>query len=263
MRFRRKIETMGLAMFDPRGRVFGGAWAPPGKGGGAPSMGSKKAMNEQQQVAPPAPDVIEPVIGYRIWRVSTDGKLFSPYYFKARRKRGLPENITSLDKNLTSIELYELENPWGVNATATCTPSFIGSLGVHTTPAPFEPCGCGLYAYYDCETATVKEQHMWLGRASQRPLSLFAGMVMGVVSAWGVIHAHEQGFRAQHMRISALHPVSFSEGAEPGMESAREWAHSHNIPWIRHRHDLAGYGRLIGETLPVHLRGVQDEEEFD
>ena len=71
-----------------------------------------------------APDLIEPVIGYRAWRLR-DGELFSPY----------------------------VEVAWsGGPLRAECLRDrvqFRPGGGPHAEPAPLPECACGIYAYFE------------------------------------------------------------------------------------------------------------------
>ena len=68
-----------------------------------------------------APDLVEPVIGYRLWRLG-DGALWSPYV-EERWERGVH--------------------------TAVCR----AERGEHLEPAPAHECSCGIHAWYEpCPT---------------------------------------------------------------------------------------------------------------
>lgn len=113
-----------------------------------------------------APDLIEPVVAFRSWRV-VDGRLRSVY---------LPHFWTERD------------------ATARCLHSQAPDAGAPRSAAPGHEapdrgCTCGIYAYYrpDLNFPTVDHQG-----------------VAGIVSLWGAIEVHDEGMRAQHARIEAL-----------------------------------------------------------
>ena len=70
----------------------------------------------------PAPDLVQPVIGYRLWRLGDDDALYSPYV-EERWQRGVH--------------------------TATCR----AERADHDEPAPGPDCSCGLHAWYEpCPT---------------------------------------------------------------------------------------------------------------
>jgi hypothetical protein len=74
-------------------------------------------MTVDSRLASPAPDLIQPVVGYRLWRLGRDG-LWSPY----------------------------VEDRWtrGVH-TAVCR----AQAPVHDDAAPGHDCSCGIYAWYE------------------------------------------------------------------------------------------------------------------
>lgn len=55
--------------------------------------------------------------------------------------------------------------------------------------SPHESCQCGIYAYY------TPGPHSWFGEAY---------WCEGVVSTWGRLVVHGDGFRAEHARVEAL-----------------------------------------------------------
>ena len=55
--------------------------------------------------------------------------------------------------------------------------------------SPHEHCQCGIYAYH------VPGPRSWFGEAY---------WCEGVLSAWGRIVVHDDGFRAEHARVEAL-----------------------------------------------------------
>jgi hypothetical protein len=70
---------------------------------------------------PVAPDLVQPVIGYRLWRLD-DEALWSPYV-EERWERGVHEAVCRADR------------------------------GDHTEPAPAHDCSCGIHAWYEpCPT---------------------------------------------------------------------------------------------------------------
>lgn len=112
-----------------------------------------------------APDFIEPLIGYRGWRLEDDGALM-PW------------------------SLYRV-GPWepGVN-TARCELHRVVSgrrAARHHPPAP--DCMCGLYA---------------LAAADDRRLHGADDQIVGAIAAWGDIELHRTGFRAEHAAVVAL-----------------------------------------------------------
>jgi hypothetical protein len=113
-----------------------------------------------------APDLIEPIVAFRSWRV-VDGRLRSVY---------LPTFWTER-KMTASCLCSESPDP---DAARTARDGH----GV-----PDRGCTCGIYAYYlpDMNFPTVDHQG-----------------VTGIVTVWGAIEVHDQGMRAEHARVEAL-----------------------------------------------------------
>jgi hypothetical protein len=113
-----------------------------------------------------APDLIEPVVAFRSWRV-VDGRLRSVY---------LPHFWTGRE---TTARCMHAQAP-DAGAPRSAAPGH---------EAPDRGCTCGVYAYYrpDVNFPTVDHQG-----------------VAGIVTLWGAIEVHDEGMRAQHARIEAL-----------------------------------------------------------
>jgi hypothetical protein len=122
---------------------------------------------EQQDRELHAPDLIEPVVGFREWRIR-DGQLVSPY----------------------------VDLPWEAGPLrATCLPRSDrvrvarGATG-HREPAPAPQCACGIYAYFEPYRREWSPAYGWL--------------VAGAVILWGRIEVHRGGMRAEYARAAAL-----------------------------------------------------------
>jgi hypothetical protein len=113
-----------------------------------------------------APDLIEPIVAFRSWRV-VDGRLRSVY---------LPTFWT--ERQITARCMYA-DSP-DADAPRSAAPGH----GV-----PDRGCTCGIYAYYapDLNFPTVDHQG-----------------VAGIVSLWGAIEVHDEGMRGEHARVEAL-----------------------------------------------------------
>jgi hypothetical protein len=119
----------------------------------------------RQDEMSPAPDLIEPIVAFRSWRVVED-ELRSVY---------LPEAWTG--REMSARCLHHL------------APDADGLRVPVDHAAPDRGCTCGIYAYYspDLNFPTVDHQG-----------------VAGIVSVWGAIEVHEAGMRAERARIEAL-----------------------------------------------------------
>jgi hypothetical protein len=113
-----------------------------------------------------APDLIEPIVAFRSWRV-VDGGLRSVY---------LPE--------------FWAEREITARCLRHAAPDADGSeRAVADHAAPARGCTCGVYAYYEPDLNFPTVDHRG---------------VAGIISVWGSIEVHDEGMRAEHARIEAL-----------------------------------------------------------
>ncbi len=113
-----------------------------------------------------APDLIEPVVAFRSWRV--------------------------VDEGLRSVYLPVLWTGRDMTAACMCSESPDADARRSAPPghgAPDRGCTCGIYAYYEPDL--------------NFPTVDFRG-VAGIVTLWGSIELHEEGMRAEHARVEAL-----------------------------------------------------------
>lgn len=180
-----------------------------------------------------APPVITGrVIGFRVWRVGLDHRLYSA-------------GAATL--------------PWQAGAnTATCRVNeyefFFDSNPPLVQPpfheAPCNGCTCGLYAFYDCVGI----------RFSESP----GPVVAGAVAAWGRIETHSHGFRAQYAQpvaFSPMHTMPHFERADipPGYDEAVERiADIHGVEVV-HFDALEAEGLNHGMRVPLDLRPAAPE----
>ncbi len=113
-----------------------------------------------------APDLVQPVVGFRAWRV-VDGALLSPY---------IP---CRWDGPVMHAECYP----------ANRTLEFGRGWLAAPHKAPHRDCRCGIYAYHRPGAQAYYGEFEW---------------VDGIVVAWGRIEAHRDGWRAEHARVCAL-----------------------------------------------------------
>ena len=145
-----------------------------------------------EEISPPrpdsadfqTPDLIEPVVAFRSWRV-VDGALRSVY---------LPFFWTERDVEATCMG-HEAPDS---NAPRSAPP------GHH---APDRGCTCGVYAYYEPDMNFSTVDHRG---------------VIGIVSLWGTIELHDDGMRAQHARVEAL--ALYSRWTTRQIDAVREVA---------------------------------------
>jgi len=113
-----------------------------------------------------APDLVEPVIGFRAWRV-LDDRLLSPY----------------IPCRWAGREMHAVCYP--ANRALTFGRGWLATA--HESPHP--ECKCGIYAYHRPGSRAYFGEWEW---------------VEGIVSVWGRIEAHADGLRAEHARVEAL-----------------------------------------------------------
>jgi hypothetical protein len=158
------------------------------------------------------PDLIEPVVAFRSWRV-VDGALRSVYL-------PLFWNDREVEATCMGAEAPDADVP------RTAAPGH---------RAPDRGCTCGVYAYYEPD--------------KNFPTVDYRG-VIGVVSMWGTIELHEDGMRAEHARIEAL--ALYSRWTTRQIEAVREIARDLGVDLVDldEIEDAASrYGREISRKL--------------
>ena len=122
-----------------------------------------------------APDLLEPVVGFRAWRVVGDG-LLSPY-IPCRWEGALMHAVC-----------------YPANRSLTFGQGWLDAP--HDSPHP--DCQCGIYAYHRPGTRGYFGEWEWLE---------------GIISVWGRIEAHADGLRAERARVEALALPGDRDGA--------------------------------------------------
>jgi hypothetical protein len=121
-----------------------------------------------------APDLFEPVLGWRCWIVvgSSLRSIAMSHVWQAEEQAVCKRAET---------DLYH--SPWYGETPAR-----------HAAPADY--CACGLYAYHD----------PWSAENHRRKLAETRGwqVVMGAVEMWGNVLVHGTGVRAEHARLLGL-----------------------------------------------------------
>ena len=157
-----------------------------------------------------APDLAAEVVAFRSWRLAGE-RLMSP--FISCRWQGREMHATCFDANR----------------------GLTRGVGWLDEPhrSPHADCQCGIYAYH------TPGPRSWFGEAY---------WCEGVVSAWGRLVVHQDGFRAEHARVEAL-------AAPGGMRPlhVREAADALGVPLLAHE-ELAGYAVALGGGVPESLR---------
>jgi hypothetical protein len=164
-----------------------------------------------------APDLAAAVVAFRSWRLA-GGRLMSPFIPCRWRGRVLHAACFDANRRLTRGVGW-LDQPHG---------------------SPHEACQCGIYAYH------TPGPRSWFGEAY---------WCEGVVSAWGRLVVHADGFRAEHVRVEALavpddvHPI--------GAAQAQRAAGDLGVPVVAHD-ELQGFAARLGGGVPAALRPATD-----
>jgi hypothetical protein len=160
-----------------------------------------------------APDLVTAVIAFRSWRLAGE-RLMSPFIPCRWQDRVMHATCFDANRALTQGAGW-LDEP-------------------HSSP--HEACQCGIYAYH------TPGPRSWFGEAH---------WCEGVVSAWGRIVVHADGFRAEHARVEAL--------AVPDRVQRFSAVHVHraaarlDVPLVAHD-QLEDFAARMGGGVPAALR---------
>ena len=159
-----------------------------------------------------APDLAAAVVAFRSWRLA-GGRLMSPFVPCRWEDRVMHAACFDANRVLTR--------------------------GVGWLPephrSPHESCQCGIYAYH------TPGPRSWFGEAY---------WCEGVVSAWGRLVVHADGFRAEHARVEALAVPDALERA--GAAHVRRAAAALGVPVVAHD-ELEDVAARLGGGVPAAL----------
>ena len=159
-----------------------------------------------------APDLAAPVVGFRAWRLGRD-RLLSPYIPCRWEGRTMHAECYDANRSLTRGQGW-LDEP-------------------HASPDP--RCQCGIYAYHRPGLRAYYGEWAW---------------AEGIITAWGRIEVHADGFRAEHARIEALARPDLDT---PAVRAAiGRIASDLGVPLLDRR-DLADAAGAYGGVLPPSL----------
>jgi hypothetical protein len=159
-----------------------------------------------------APDLAAAVVAFRSWRLAGD-RLMSPFIPCRWQGRVMHAACFDANRGLTRGVGW-LDEP-------------------HRSP--HEACQCGIYAYH------TPGPRSWFGEAY---------WCEGVVSAWGRLVVHGEGFRAEHARVEAL---AVPEGQERTAAHVQRAADALAVPVISHD-ELEAFAARLGGGVPAALR---------
>jgi hypothetical protein len=160
-----------------------------------------------------APDLAGAVVAFRSWRLAGE-RLMSPF---------IPCRWTG---RVMHAECYDANR------------RLQRGVGWLDEPhdSPHERCQCGIYAYH------VPGPRSWFGEAY---------WCEGVVSAWGRIVVHDDGFRAEHARVEAL--AVPSSLVAYGAATVHDAAARLGVPVVPHA-ELEAHAAGLGGGVPAGLR---------
>lgn len=152
-----------------------------------------------------APDLVRPLVAFRSWRLS-GGRLVSP--FIPCRWDGRTMHAACFDANraLTRGDGWVAEP--------------------HASPDP--RCQCGIYGYFS------PGPRSWYGEAY---------WCEGVITAWGRVEVHRDGFRAEHARVEALAVPDGGHAAR--RDAVRDAATALAVPLLAYA-ELEGFADRLG-----------------
>jgi hypothetical protein len=135
-----------------------------------------------------APDLIEPIVGYRAWRYT------------------ISEGVQLFPFNAGPQPNSEWEDAWAAWVTSSCqVPRDVTHL------APDEDCTCGFYALKSPEDVAALTEAIIFQAAATRDKG-GDGAVLGRVLLAGKVIEHETGYRAERARIGELIPTTTDAG---------------------------------------------------
>lgn len=161
-----------------------------------------------------APDLIEPVVGFRKWMLREDGELVSPlagvvWSGEPLRARCLPRSAR--------LRAGRRADAW------------------HEEGAPAPDCACGVYAFHAPYSAWELDA---------------MSLVPGVVAMWGRIEVHDDGMRAEYAQPVALGiPPLSGRRRRRGIRAAAERL---GLEVVR-AHQLEATAQRYGKSLPPSL----------
>jgi hypothetical protein len=166
-----------------------------------------------RQTVTAAPDLAAAVVAFRSWRLAGE-RLMSPFIPCRWQDRVMHATCFDANRTLTRSVGW-LEEP-------------------HRSP--HQACQCGIYAYH------TPGPRSWFGEAY---------WCEGVVSTWGRLVVHTDGFRAEHARVEAL---AVPDGRQRfGAANIRRAAADLDVPVLAHD-ELESFAARLGGGVPVALR---------
>lgn len=170
------------------------------------------------------PDLTERVIGFRQWTVGNDCLL------RPAGKTDAP--------------------PWEPGPQlAQC---YVSTLGMRTSCVPVvnDDCHCGFYALHNLYDA---ESYGGLEGGSS---------VQGIVTAWGRLAVHRDGFRAQYIELMAIIAPPRVKKGEGRYAMYKAVANKYNVPLMEYDRAEA-FAEEFGKKVPDFLRPGSENDDED
>lgn len=161
-----------------------------------------------------APDLIEPVVGYRT--------------FDVRIRKGILRTTYAFEGP------YALAKTWKPGTNVAKCRSHPTPDRRHSTAAPDRHCSCGLYGYYELpEEDETPTEH-----------------VVALCTYWGRIVPHQSGFRAEFARIQAVAPWAWPGLRTKVLSTAQRYG----VDPVPHPRELESLASNHGKPLPPEMR---------
>lgn len=204
----------------------------------------------------------QPVIAYRIWKVSPEGRLSTAYRNSGKWPWMKPYSSTC-DGGDTKM--------WWDETPVTITGA--GDKPKADHDAPHFDCTCGLYGYKSVKCLEQTFEQFYKGNC-----------VLGCVALWGRITEHTDGYRAEYGYPQVLYTPNEGLG-EPGLiikhtslyENVQIAAQKYGIDTaplpeeikvafsrfvekkrLEEEKKLKKYGLWVDEAWPVHQKSIDD-----
>ena len=184
-----------------------------------------------------APDLIEPIVGFRAWRYTTN----------ERRVQLFPFNLTPED----FFEKNVWDGAWTGWVTASCP-----GTDERGHVAPDENCSCGFYAMKSDDDLTSFAEAILIQSHPPEDEG-FDGAVFGRVHLAGKVIEHELGYRAERARIAELIPTTTDRGitvslaSRLGLPTGAAWDTAPTLAEFEQAADPTGGSATVVRRSPI------------
>jgi hypothetical protein len=198
-------------------------------------------MSAQPDDPAAPPTYSQCVLGYRAWDADAEGRLWP---ISDRRGPWVP-GVNTARCNCEGVNSMRLE--WS---------SVAGRRRLEAVPehdAPAAGCECGLYSWR-------RPRHDWSDvRAGVTP-----PRIVGAIASWGLLHVHDDGFRAEHACVVTLaYRADIDAGSFATLASIASTYRADLVPLAELERAAAKHGAPLGEDVrpaPAKARTAELEE---